>query len=280
MDDRCKQNEKTGNLVIVGTGILTPAHLSQESIAHIKSADIVHALVPDPLGFSTIQKLNDNIKNLDELYYKPQDTVNGSNRIDGYNKMVESIMSDVRDGLNVCAVFYGHPGVFVNPSHASIKQARSEGFEAKMLPSISAEDCLFADLGVDPGYMGCQAYEATQFMFYKHSINIHSALVLWQIGAAGDESMQKFNPAKNGLAMLKDRMLEWYPENHEVILYEATTLPIIEPRTEKILLANLTSVSVKTITTMYIPPVSKPELNLEFCKKWGVDTQELISCSA
>jgi len=29
-----------------------------------------------------------------------------------------------------------------------------------MLPGISAEDCLVADLGIDPASSGCQSYEA------------------------------------------------------------------------------------------------------------------------
>ena len=58
-----------GTLTVVGTGILTPAHLSQESIASIKHADVVHVLVPDPLGLSTIKQLNQNIKNLADLYF-------------------------------------------------------------------------------------------------------------------------------------------------------------------------------------------------------------------
>ena len=33
-----------------------------------------------------------------------------------------------------------------------------------MLPAISAEDCLFADVGIDPAMTGCQSYEATDFM--------------------------------------------------------------------------------------------------------------------
>jgi precorrin-2 methylase len=63
-------------------------------------------------------------------------------------------MTAVREGLNVCAAFYGHPGVFVYASHQSIRLARAEGFEAQMLPGISAEDCVFADLGIDPENMG------------------------------------------------------------------------------------------------------------------------------
>ena len=64
--------------------------------------------------------------------------------------MAEAILEPVRAGKRVCAAFYGHPGVFVLPSHDAISRARAEGFEATMLPGVSAEDCLVADLGVDP----------------------------------------------------------------------------------------------------------------------------------
>jgi hypothetical protein len=56
----------------------------------------------------------------------------------------------VRAGHNVIGIFYGHPGVFVSPAHRAIAIAREEGFKAKMLLGISAEDVLFTDLGVDP----------------------------------------------------------------------------------------------------------------------------------
>jgi precorrin-6B methylase 1 len=78
-----------------------------------------------------------------------------------YDRMVERILSYVRRGLNVCVVFYGHPGVFVHPGHESIRRARIEGFSACILPGISAEDCLFAELGIDPSKNG-QSFEATE----------------------------------------------------------------------------------------------------------------------
>ncbi len=264
-----------GRLVIVGTGILTPAHLSQESINRIEAADIVHVLVPDPLGLPTIKKLNANVQNLAELYYDPKSDKNGANRLESYNLMVERILVDVRKGLSVCAIFYGHPGVFVYPSHASLAQARQEGFEAKMLPAISAEDCLFADLSIDPGDIGCQAYEASQFMFFKHTLNVHAALILWQIGVVGDVSLTKLEPDENGLKMLQDRSLEWYPPDHEVILYEATTLPIKPARIDKIQIAAIPLVTVSTITTLFIPQVSDPMLDEQFCSKWNINTDRL-----
>ena len=45
--------------------------------------------------------------------------------------------SRIRAGFRVCAVFYGHPGVFVYPSHEAIRRARAEGFAARMLPALT-----------------------------------------------------------------------------------------------------------------------------------------------
>ena len=266
---------RKGSLVIVGTGILTPAHLSQESINRVENADVVHVLVPDPLGLSTVKKLNNNIKNLAELYYNLDKPDNGKNRLEAYELMVESILADVRKGLKVCAIFYGHPGVFVYPSHVAISRIRKEGFEAQMLPAISAEDCLFADLGIDPGDLGCQAYEASQFMFYKHTVNINAALILWQVGVVGDETLTRLRPSENGLKMLQQKLQSCYPDNQTIILYEATTLPIMQPRIEKISLSKLIDAQVKTITTIYVPPVASPELDLDFCNQWNIDTSQL-----
>ncbi len=264
-----------GSLIVVGTGILTPAHLSQEAINQIESADILHVLVPDPLGLSTIKKLNRNLKNLADLYFDETSDKNGANRLESYDLMVDSILADVRKGLKVCAIFYGHPGVFVYPSHESINQAKKEGYKARMLPAISAEDCLYADLGVDPGDLGSQAYEASQFMFYRHSINIRAVLILWQIGVVGDETLTKLEPSEQGLQMLREKLLQCYPADHKITLYEASTLPIMPARIEQTTVALLDQAQVKTITTLFIPPVSPPELDVDFCSKWKIDIDQL-----
>jgi len=266
---------KKGSLVIVGTGILTPAHLSQESINQIEVADIVHVLVPDPLGLSTIRDLNPNIKDLGDLYFDQNSSKNGSNRLEAYDLMVESILADVRGGNRVCAIFYGHPGVFVYPSHVSILKAKAECFDAKMLPAISAEDCLYADLGFDPGDSGCQAYEASQFLFYQHTINVNALLILWQIGVVGDETLTKLTPAEYGLEMLREGLLDWYPKDHQVILYEATRLPIMPARIEYVIIDDLPKFDVQAITTLVIPAIAAPQLDHSFCDKWRINKSQL-----
>lgn len=258
---------KKGSLIIVGTGLSAPAHLSQETISQIRAADVVHHLFSDPLGKSTVEKLNNNCKDLGDYYYK------GKNRLESYNIMVDEILKDVRKGKNVCTIFYGHPGVFVHPSHKSIRIARKEGYSAKMLPAISAEDCLIADLGIDPGGFGCQQYETSQFMFYQHIVNPHAAMILWQIGLAGDATISTdLKPAKDGLVMLKESLLNWYPEDHQITLYEAAVLPIMPPRIEHLTIGQLDTAKVNVITTLYIPAVTPPPLDQAFCDKWGINT--------
>src|SRR5437773_2103233 len=106
---------------------------------------------------SFLTKLSEDSQLQDAYARDPQGTMReaglsapGKPRRETYAEMVEELLAPVRAGHNVCAAFYGHPGVFVNPGHEAIRRARAEGFPARMLPAVSALDCLVADLGIDP----------------------------------------------------------------------------------------------------------------------------------
>ena len=51
-------------------------------------------------------------------------------RYNTYVQMAEACLYFARQGLNVVAVYYGHPGVFVMPSHRAIQIARRQGMMA------------------------------------------------------------------------------------------------------------------------------------------------------
>ena len=124
--------------------------------------------------------------------------------------MVEEILGPVREGKRVCAVFYGHPGVYVEPSHEAVRRAREEGFEARMLPAVSAEDCLVADLGVDPGEHGWQSWEATGFLLHGFRPDPTAGLVLWQVDGIGKLDWN-LDPDPRGLQALAEVLGELYP---------------------------------------------------------------------
>ena len=137
---------KQASLVIVGTGIRTVGQLTMEALAWMQRADEIIHLVADPVAEALIAGLKPGKEFTLQGFYSE-----GKPRAESYDEMIEFILSRVRAGVLVCGAFYGHPGVFAYPPHESIRRARAEGYAAWMLPGISVEDCLFADLGVDPG---------------------------------------------------------------------------------------------------------------------------------
>ena len=150
-----------------------------------------------------------------------------------YREIDAAIMAEVRAGKHVCAVFYGHPGVFADVPHAVVRKARGEGIPARMEPGISAEACLYADLGLDPGRRGVQSIEATHFLVNDRRPDVCGLLLLWQVALSGDLSCSRFHAEREGLQALVDKLLRWYPPEHEVILYEAARLPIEAFRAER-----------------------------------------------
>lgn len=239
----------TGSLVVVGTGI-GAARLTAEAGAAIESADEVLYLVPDPVSVEKLRQLNARSRSLEQCY------VEGEHRREAYARMVAEILTPVRAGRRVCAAFYGHPGVFVLPSHEAIAQARAEGYAAEMLPGISAEDCLFADLGVDPAAAGCQSYEATRFLERRPAIEPRAALVLWQLGVVGSAN-HSAKPRAPKLGALVAVLRELYPDAHEVVVYEASSYPGVAPLIRRTPLAKLAG-AVTPASTLYVPPLEQP----------------------
>jgi hypothetical protein len=142
-----------------------------------------------------------------------------------------------------------------------------------MLPAISAADCLFADLGVDPGVEGLQSYEASDFLVYRRSVETTAALVLWQVTAIG-ERRAITEPNREGLRALKDRLLELYPGDHVVSLYEASPYPITDPIVRQTALSALGDADVSPLATLYIPPLRSPRADPDVSARLGLSAPD------
>lgn len=240
--------EKQGSLACVGLGMMLGAHISPRSRSLIEGADVVFASVSDPLVELWLQQMHADVRSLQPFY------ADGKSRNDTYREMVEAMLAEVRAGKTVCGAFYGHPGVFALAPHRAIELAREQGFPAHMEPGISAEDCLYADLGIDPGTYGCQHYEASQLMFHRRRIDPSAYLVLWQAGIAGDRSMRRFATPAVYRQLLLELLAEDYPADHPCTVYEAATLPIHSPRRETFPLRRLAEVAMGVQSTLVLPP--------------------------
>lgn len=260
---------KKGSLVNVGLGMTLGAHITPISRTFIEQADVVFVAASNQLIEEWVKTMNDNVISLQSYYQE------GLSRMVTYRNMVEAIMTEVRAGKQVCGAFYGHPGVFAWPPHESIKQARAEGYKAHMEPGISAEDCLYADLGIDPGKTGCAHFEASQFLFNHRPFDPSAYLVLWQIGMAGDKAMKTFQTQPVQRQLLVDLLLETYPAAHEVILYECAVLPIEEVMINQCHLKELAQQKVSLKTTLIIPPMRSKQVNSTMVKQAELITEQL-----
>lgn len=243
-----EQDQVRGSLVCVGLGMTLGAHISPRSRSQLEKADVVFAAVSDPMVDLWVQGMHRDVRSL-QRYYAP-----GKQRHQSYREMVEAMLTEVRAGKRVCGAFYGHPGVFALAPHRAIEQARLEGFTAHMEPGISAEDCLYADLGIDPGRYGCQHYEASQLLFFERRLDASAYLVLWQVGLVGDRSHQRFSTGPAYRQLLVDLLADDYPLDHPVIVYEAATLAITQPRIERLLLRDLAQTPLHMQSTLIVPP--------------------------
>jgi precorrin-2 methylase len=240
-----------GQLACVGVGMTLGAHLTPSARSQIEQADVVFVAVSDALVELWIQRLHPDVRSLQPFYCE------GSSRQLSYDGMLAAILTEVRAQRRVCAAFYGHPGVFAWVAHESIRVARAEGYSATMLPGISAEDCLYADLGIDPGSEGITHLEATQLMLYTHRLDPGGYLVLWQVGIAGDRSLARFSTGSAYREILRDVLLRDYPANHPIIIYRAATLATARPRIESTSLEQLPFARIELADTVVLPPATK-----------------------
>ncbi len=250
-----------GELVIVGTGIKGVHDIGRETAALIRDADKVLYVVADPVCRRWICGLNQTAEDLASLYTADLP------RLHTYRLMSERILTHVRDGKRVCAVFYGHPGVFVKPSHLALRTARREGYRAAMRPAVSALDCLFADLDVDPSTHSCQIFGATDLLIHGRVIDSTASVVIYQAACVGDSGYYGGGFDLRNVPVLTEYLLRSYQPQHDVFLYEAAQIAVCNPRVERIPLENLPSTKMSGATTLYLPPARRAAVDMAMVQR-------------
>jgi hypothetical protein len=259
--------EKRGSLIVVGAGIKAIAHLTVETCGWIQRADIVLYCVADPISQAWIE--HNAVRSLD-LYQFYDD---GLDRNVSYEKMTDCILRHVRQNLDVCVVYYGHPGVFVAPSHAAMRIAKSEGYETAMLPGISAEDYLFAEIGFDPSVHGYMAFEATDMLLRGRTLCPDSHVVIWQVGCLGDMSFKRSGYNTPYVPLLIRYLRKFYPGDHEIFHYQGSQYSTCPSHLEIVRIDDLESCTLNGISTLYLPPVVLRPIDEAMAEQLGFRVQ-------
>lgn len=240
-----------GSLTVVGTGIRAMGQWTLEAVAAMARAETLVHVIGEPVQEEALRVVNPTAESLTHYY------VDGVDRSETYEAMVQHILGAVEGGKRTVAAFYGHPGVFTFPSHEAVRRARRAGYPARMLPAVSAEDCLFADLGIDPGD-GCQSYEATDFLMRRQPVDTTSHLVLWQVGAIGVSTWEANGFDLTTFPAFMRRLVGAFGIDHPVTIYEAPFQVGGSARVERMPMGLLRAEMVTLATTLHIPPLHAP----------------------
>jgi uncharacterized protein YabN with tetrapyrrole methylase and pyrophosphatase domain len=253
-------------LIVVGSGIKSISHLTEETKRVIQSADKVLYLINEDNLKQWIQREAKNSESLDSIYFSSE------KRIEAYQAITNHIIEEYMKVSILCVVFYGHPTVFADSALNAVKQIKKDGGETIILPAVSALDCLFSDLEIDPGDQGCFSIEATELVLFERYIDVHAHLILWQVANFGRTDGKK----TNNLSILKDYLISYYPADYSICLYEAPSLPTCAPRIEWIQLCNLELSVISSITTVYIPPLEKKAISNKYLRLLNLTVDDLL----
>src|SRR5262249_7127620 len=183
----------------------------------------------------------------------------GENGRVSLRRMVDEVFSELTRGLRVGVAFSGHPAIGLPAAHEMMRRARREGIPARMLPAVSFEDCVVADVGVDPGLEGRRMLDAGFFLEHRPRLDPHCGLVLLQSGVVGwDGFREGATGNREGFVRLAGALAECYPPDHDAVLYEVADLPFLDPRVERVPIGDLAGARVTVRTTLYLPSVSRP----------------------
>ncbi len=258
-----------GSLTIVGTGI-SIGQITAEARGFIEIAGHVVALVADPTTLAWLKHHNPQTESLMRFYAR------NKHRALTYSEIVDYVMALLRQDKHVCFVLYGHPGVFAFPPHELMRRTRLENIPARMLPAVSAEDCLFADLGVDPGASGCQSFEATDFLVNRRIFDPCSALILWQFGVVGELAFPT-KVKREGVRVLAETLAKTYSRGHEVVIYEAALNPFYDPVRRRVRLADLHTSDYSPMSTLFVPPLPDRQASVTMKRCLGLEKPALAA---
>jgi len=235
-------------LTIVGTGYNVSGQITPQARSAMERADRLFHLVNDPVTAGFLVELNGTAESLVPFYRQ------GEPARRAFKNMAERIVAPLGDGLEVAAAFVGNPAVLNPIAHGTRRLARARGAAVRMLPGISIEDCLIADVGWSPE-AGRALRTATDFLVRRRLLDPSTALILTGVGTVG-ETIYRGHRAANrpGLRLLTEALQAHYSPDHEVVLYEPSLFPLKGSPIERLPLRSLPEAEASVASVLLIPP--------------------------
>lgn len=237
-------------LALVGSGIKTISHITEEAKGYICSCDKVLYLVNEPLLEAYIDKLSKSCRTLAPIYFRSE------LRECAYKNIAQEIQLELNGVNSLCVVIYGHPCVFATPGLLALSDI-DKNIKTVVCPGISAQDCLYSDLKFDPASGGVQTFDATEYLLYDKLVDSSSHIIIYQIGMVGNLGLPTNKINMEAIRFIKRKLLCIYENDKKAIIYESALYPGTNPKITNFNLYELDAQELTTLSTLYIPPDKK-----------------------
>lgn len=245
------------DIFVVGLGIKSVLQVTREAEEAVKLCRKVF-LVDSAFGVQEyVRALCPEVVSLLGLYEE------GGSRRDTYRAMAAHVLDEALEGPPVAFATYGHPQMYVHPTHLIRKGAAALDLRVRVIPGVSTLDAIVTDLGFDPGPNGLQMYEATDLLTKARPLQPDVPCLLWQVSAVETGLYSARRGSRNRFVRLQRYLLQTYPAGHPVTMVLSSTYPLIEPLMETFPLGELAErlADGLQIGTLFIPAVTTREVH-------------------
>ena len=240
------------DIYIVGLGVLNVDHLTRETEGVIRRSNEVLYVDTGVATRMYLESLCPRVTSLFETSYEEEGP-----RLGAYHHMAARVLDAAIDHAPVTFAMHGHPIVGAYAPFLIRDMAGLLSLEVLVLPGISAMDCLFAELMVDPCVAGMQMYEATDLLLRHRPLQPDVPALIWQIGSVETRLHTTRASKPQRFERLRAHLLRFYPPEHQATAVYSTPHPLMPSTVHRFELQDICQNAhlLHAGFTLYVPPV-------------------------
>jgi hypothetical protein len=239
------------HIYVLGLGIRSHLQITREAEDALRACRKVFVLHTEEYVVDHIRSLGVTIEELGYPYGE------GEARAAVYRQVADLILESAERDPPVGFAVYGHPSMLVRPASLVRAGANGRRLRIKVIPGVSALDCLIVDLGLDPGDRGLLMYEANYALLHRPTLDPAVPCLLWQAGVVGTWLHTSRSSCRHRFTGLQEYLLRFYGPRHRVALATTATNPLVDADIIWLPLEELADgYSLFTgLTTLFLPAV-------------------------
>ncbi len=222
------------DIYIVGLGVLNVDQITRETERVLRESNEVLYVDTGVATRAYLEGLCPRVTSLFETSYEED-----AHRLSAYHHMAARVVDAAMDHPPVTFAMHGHPTVGAYAPFLIRDMAGLLNLDVLVLPGVSAMDCLFAELMVDPCVGGLQMVEATDLLLRRRPLQPDVPALIWQIGCV-ETSLHTARISKpERFERLRAHLLRFYPAEHQATAVYSTPHPLMPSTIHRFALADL-----------------------------------------